>query len=196
MQLQIQSCPLAHLKVSRISFFPDAPRQAMVNELPYPTVPTLPSRISHHASQAFNPFRHHPLNHKKGQDHIPQLPSNGTMQPQVVHCLYIPLAHTTPAHQIVFHFLKLSTGRISLKRQLKEKMPLLLGVQASKFFSKGSFQLTQGLVLRLVFVFVVYLEFQVMGQNYFWFNHEFCCDFFFSTLFIVFVLFGCNWVVG
>ena len=51
-------------------------------------------------------------------------------------------------------------------------------------------------VLRLVFVFVVYLEFQVMGLNYFWFNHEFCCDFFFSTLFIVFLLLGCNWVVG
>ena len=147
MQLQIQSWPLAHLKVSRISFFPDAPHQAMVNELPYPTVPMLPNTDQPSCQLVENPFRHHPLSHKKGQDHIPQLPSNGTMQPQVVHCLSIPLAHTIPAHQIVFHFLRLSAVRISLKRQLKEKMPLLLGVQDSKFFSKGSLQLPQGLVL-------------------------------------------------
>ena len=141
MQLQIQSCPLAHLKVSRISFFPDAPHQAMVNELPYPTVPMLPNTDLPSCQLVNNPVRHHPLNHKKGKDHIPQLPSNGTMKPQVVHCLSVPLEHTTPAHQIVFHFLRLSAIRISPKRQLKEKMPLLLGLQASKFFSKGSLEL-------------------------------------------------------
>ena len=147
MQLQIQSCPLAHLKVSRISFFPNAPHQAMVNELRYPTLPMLPNTDLPLCQLVDNPLRHHPLNHKKGKDHIPQLPSNGTMQPQVVHCLSIPLAHTTPAHQIVFHFLRLSTVRISPKRKLKEKMPLMLGIQASKFYSKGSLQLLQGLVL-------------------------------------------------
>ena len=147
MQLQIQSCPLAHLKVSRISFFPNAPHQAMVNELRYPNVSMLPNTDLPSCYLVDNPLRHHPLNHKKGKDHIPQLPSNGTMQPQVVHCLSIPLAHTTPTQQIVFHFLRLSTVKISPKRQLKEKMTLLLGLQASKFYSKGCLQLPQGLVL-------------------------------------------------